>query len=48
LIDELRAALDHGGDAGLDTARDLVRKLQFMHRLLDEAAELEEELAHSH
>lgn len=48
LIDELRAMLDHGGEAGLDTARELVRKMQFMHRLLDETAELEEELAHSH
>lgn len=46
LMEELRRHFDDDDPAALEKARQSVRKLQFMQRLLDEAAELEETLVH--
>jgi len=46
LIENLRQHFADDDPGGLETARQDVRKLQFMQRLLDEAEELEETLVH--
>ncbi len=46
LADELRSAFDDGSPEALARARACVLKMQFMHKLLDEVAILEEDLVH--
>jgi len=46
LVDALRRDFDDGSDAALKRARETVRKMQFIQRLLGEAEVLEEDLVH--
>ena len=46
MIDVLKNDFAEGTSSALEHARETVRKLQFMQRLLDEAADMEEELVH--
>ncbi|SCZ55461.1 Fe-S protein assembly co-chaperone HscB [Thiohalomonas denitrificans] len=46
LVEDLGIALGHGEGDVLERAKDSVRKLQFMRRLLSETEELEEALTH--
>lgn len=46
LVEALRRDFNDGSDESLERARSSVRKMQFMQRLLDEAADLEESLVH--
>jgi molecular chaperone HscB len=46
IIESLRQAFADGSEAALERARDEVRKMQFMQRLLGEVDELEETLVH--
>jgi len=46
LVTELGTFFHEGSDHSLDQARQAVRKLQFFQKLLDEVADLEEDLVH--
>lgn len=46
LVESLRQAFADGGREALESARELVRKMQFMQRLLSEVDDLEETLVH--
>jgi molecular chaperone HscB len=46
LIEALRRDFDNGSSPALMRARDSVRKMQFIQRLLEEAEALEEDLVH--
>ncbi|HEY0722287.1 MAG TPA: Fe-S protein assembly co-chaperone HscB [Gammaproteobacteria bacterium] len=46
LIEDLRRDFDDGSTPALARARDVVRKMQFIQRLLEEAETLEENLVH--
>jgi molecular chaperone HscB len=46
MVDALRLDFAESTPDALEHARQTVRKMQFMHRLLEEAADLEEELVH--
>jgi molecular chaperone HscB len=46
LIEALRRDFDDGSDVALQRAREVVRKMQFIQRLLGEAEVLEEDLVH--
>lgn len=46
LVEDLAVALDHGAGDVESRAKDSVRRLQFMRRLLEETEEIEEALTH--
>jgi molecular chaperone HscB len=46
LVEELAACFTQGGKAALERVPELIRKLQFMRKLVEEAEELEEDLVH--